>query len=285
VIRAALISLLLCSAARAEDVSLTVSGRPFLAHLPAHGGKGPAPLVLLLHPYTGSGTSMIDQLEVRPHSDAHGYYVAAPEGRPLQPGSTWHFWNASAACCDFIRSGVDDVAYLRAVIQTMLDRYPIDHRRVFVFGFSNGGFMAHRLACELPSLVAGIASVAGAGPGRCAATTPVTILEIHGDADDVVPIAGGLLGGDLPKIASFPPLRRTMEEWAQRDGCKAPRAMPPLELDARVPGPETSVERWTNCRAGAGVELWTSAHGKHMPYSAALLFQQAFDMLLRHPRQ
>ena len=62
------------------------------------------------------------------------------------------------------------VAYLRAIIRDVMARYPVDRRRVFVVGHSNGGFMAYRMACEASDLVTGVVSLAGAtwkDPARC----------------------------------------------------------------------------------------------------------------------
>jgi pimeloyl-ACP methyl ester carboxylesterase len=72
------------------------------------------------------------------------------------------FWSATDACCNLDGLAVDDVAYLRAVIRDVSARHAVDPRRVFIVGHSNGGFMAHRMACEASDLVAAVVSLAGA---------------------------------------------------------------------------------------------------------------------------
>ncbi len=165
------------------------------------------------------------------------------------------FWNATGACCDKYGAPVDDVAYVRAVPDDVMSKESIDPKRVFVFGFSNGGFFAHRLACEMSDRIAAIASMAGATrnePARCAPTSAVSVIEIHGDADEIVPFGGGRIPFDagMPPGA-LPGARATVGTWAQ--------------LDAKLAGAETTIERYAGCPAGVGVELWTVRGGKHIP--------------------
>ena len=80
-------------------------------------------------------------------------------------------------------------------------RYPVDSRRVFVLGHSNGGYMSHRMACDHADLIAGIVSLAGAAyddpPAgelplpRCRPSEPVAVLEVHGMADGTVRYGSG----------------------------------------------------------------------------------------------
>src|SRR5205814_4362028 len=115
--------------------------------------------------------------------------VAAPDGLQERSGRGAHFWNDTDACCDFAHTGVDDVAYLDAVIADMRARYRVDDARIFLLGYSNGGFMAHRLLCDRASTFAAAASVAGSAwkdPARCRPAAPASLLEVHGDADEMV---------------------------------------------------------------------------------------------------
>jgi polyhydroxybutyrate depolymerase len=102
------------------------------------------------------------------------------------------FWNATDGCCDFERREIDDVGYIDAVIDDMRAQYNIDPRRIFLLGHSNGGFMAHRLACDRAG-IDGILSVAGPSPLSVTSCdhAPRRVLHVHGDADDVVAFEGG----------------------------------------------------------------------------------------------
>jgi len=85
---------------------------------------------------------------------------------------------------------VDDVGFICAIIEDMSVRYNIDRDRVFVLGFSMGGFMANRLAIERGNMFRAICSVNGTIGNliknevpKC----PVNVLHIHGTDDPTVP--------------------------------------------------------------------------------------------------
>src|SRR5205085_1985187 len=81
--------------------------------------------------------------------------------------------------------------------------YSVDPRRIFVVGHSNGGFMAYRMACDHSDTVAAIVSVAGAmydDARKCRAAHPVSVLQVHGPPDNVIPYQGtGINGANVPR--------------------------------------------------------------------------------------
>jgi polyhydroxybutyrate depolymerase len=221
-----------------------------------------SPLLVLLHGFGASADALGEFTDWPAFAEKHGIAWLAPNGPEDAHGR--RFWNAGSSCCNFDGRAVDHVAAIRELIERTLARHPLDPARVFVVGYSNGGFMAHRLACELPGLVRGVVSVSGAGPLEavdCAETAPVRVLQIHGDADPVVAYAGGNLFGK----AGFPlhaSAKKTTEDWAARLGCGHATEPPAFDFDAKLAGAETRVERFAGCRRGA-VELWTVAGGGH----------------------
>lgn len=247
-----------------EKIAGLVDERPYLLFEPA--GKPtdePLPLVLYLHGYGGSAAHFARHVGARAVARDRGWLAAAPDGTRDAKGL--RFWNASEGCCNFENRKVDDVTYLSAVIEDVARRRRVDRSRVYVVGFSNGGFMAHRLACELGDRIAGIVSIAGAGQGNPDACRPkgeVAVLQIHGDADRAVPYEGGRTL-NRPEARPHPPARETVAAWASRNGCEGtPQSGEPLDLDARLPGAETQVLRFEGCRGGAA-ELWTVRGGNH----------------------
>ena len=151
---------------------------------PGAADDQPLPVVLYLHGYGASSATFIRYLGIREMVASKRFVAIVPDGTPDSQGL--RFWNASRGCCNFERKPVDDVGYLRDVLDEVARRRAIDATRVFVIGFSNGGFMAHRLACELGDRLAGIVSIAGAGRRDAAACTPkgsVSVLQIHGLSD------------------------------------------------------------------------------------------------------
>jgi polyhydroxybutyrate depolymerase len=182
----------------------------------ARSGRDPLPVLLVLHAHASQSTWTIRRFGLAAEAaDRRGWLVVAPDGRVGADGN--QFWNASAACCVLGADHPDDVAFLLAVLQDVGRRYPVDRQRVFAFGESNGGFMAHRLACQPGGPLAAIVSVAGAGQGPddlpCSPNRPVSVLEVHGDADDIIDFRGGRrLSGRYPSTAE------TVAAWRAIDG-------------------------------------------------------------------
>lgn len=264
-----------------------VSGR-FGGNRPARviAPKGTVQGVLLaLHGYGDTGANFIAALGLPALVRRDGFVLIAPDGT-LDPRGN-RFWNATDACCNFFGSPVDDVAYLRGLLGEVAAAYHVDARRRYVLGLSNGAFMATRLACEAADDIAAIVAIAGttwADPGRCRPSSPVSILQVHGDADRIILYGGGgqVLGlgtGDYPGAVA------TVLRWARLDACTGTRApLPPLlDLDyAR--GAETLVEQITGCPAGVDVRLLTLHGGPHVPAFARAFTDEVSAWLAAHPK-
>ncbi len=93
-------------------------------------------------------------------AEKRGLLYAVPDGTTDTRGD--RFWNATAACCNFYGSTVDDSTYLTEVIAAVSARYSVDPARVYLAGHSNGAFMSFRMACEHADLIAAIAVLNGA---------------------------------------------------------------------------------------------------------------------------
>ena len=245
-------------------VVLDVDDRPFRLHVPASYDAGrPVPLVVALHGWGGDGARIAGQLGLSTSTDGRGWLLALPDGTVDSRGR--RFWNASSACCNLDGTSVDDVGYLSHVVESVADRYAVDPARVYVAGLSNGGFMAHRLACERADLVSAVVAVAGttaADPPTCAPSEGVDVLQVHGTADGVIRYEGGALLPGRP-YASAPD---TVAAWREREHCStSARPGPTLDSDATLPGAETTRTTWPGCDDGTAVSLWTVEGGVHSP--------------------
>jgi polyhydroxybutyrate depolymerase len=171
--------------------SLTFAGtqRTYVLHVPA-GLEHPNGLVLNLHGGSQTGRKQAALTNYDAVADQHGWVVAYPDGIDLS-------WADGRGASTPDRNGVDDVGFLAALIGRLSQEYRIPPGRVFVTGMSAGGFMATRLACERPDLVAAIAPVSSTlGVGvHCNPSEPVSVLAVHGTADSVVPYKGGRMVG------------------------------------------------------------------------------------------
>lgn len=279
------------AAATADSGSSIVVGgkRPVDVFVPRSVVAGkPAPLVIMLHAY-GANAAMEEWFfRLQSHAEARGFVYVAPDGTLNPEGK--QYWNATDACCAPPPGVADaggppnDVEYLRELVGEIASRVDIDPRRVFVVGHSNGGFMAHRLACDHAELFAAIVSVAGsswANATKCKPSAPVSVLQIHGTNDATININGGSFFGN-----NYPSARVAVEHWVGNDGCtKFPIEDPTsLDLDVRVPGNETTVRRWVGCRNSTSVELWTMHGSSHIPLTSAAMAPAILDFLFAHPK-
>src|SRR5579864_1538256 len=174
--------------------------RSYLVHVPAHLPEGPRPLVLVLHGGGGSGAGAAKMTGFDAIADAYGFIVAYPDGtdrpRPRlqhagKPGLLT--WNAGG-CCGYARQhGVDDVGYIRALVAELQNDHAIDPKRIYATGISNGGMLAYRLACQASDIFAAVAPVSAViDVPDCKPAQPVSVLHIHGSADEYVPLDGGV---------------------------------------------------------------------------------------------
>jgi polyhydroxybutyrate depolymerase len=267
-------------AARAQSADPTVHVLP-VANL-ARGER--RPLLLFLHGLGGSGAEALADPGLRAIAERGRMVLVAPDGTTDRAGR--RFWNAGGACCNLDGKAVDDLARLEALIDHWRQRPDIDPARVYVVGFSNGGFMAHRLACWMDDRLAAVVSIGGAGRDReeaCTAVSSIAVAEVHGDADPIVPYQGGRVFGNRA-LDPFPSAPQTIRDWADRLGC-LPRAKPKvttLDLDPRLLGAETTIESYAGCPHGSA-ELWTVHGGSHRLGSPELLARIG-TFLTNHPK-
>ena len=233
---------------------------------PAYDGNVALPLVIVLHGHSASGALQLAYTRLANLVDEHNAFVMAPDGLTNEEGN--QFWNATSACCDFYDSGVDDAGYLRGLIDEVSSVYKIDPRRIFLWGHSNGGFMAYRMACDHADVIAGIVSLAGAmhlDPADCNPSEPVNVLQIHGDQDSTVLFDGGTVCvGDE---CGYPGALATVGQWATHNNCSAnlTASGERLNIDTSIDGDETRVENQEGCPAGGTADLWVIEGGEHIP--------------------
>lgn len=245
--------------------------------------NAPAPLVVMFHGFSATGAlEEAAVLRLIPSSDAHGFLYAYGDGTVDKDGNT--FWNATDGCCNIYGSPVDDVAYFDAIVDDVSAKYKVDKKRVFVVGHSNGGFMAHRLACDRASRVAGIVALAGDNyldGTKCKPTEHVAILQVHGDADETILYTGGSTSEGM-----YPSAHASVATWAQKNGCTGALTMgTPIDLEVNIAGAETKVESYAGCPAGVDVALWTIQGGKHVPaFTRPTWGDDVWAFLSAHPK-
>lgn len=241
-----------------EDLSrsLVYKGRTrtCIVHLPNDYKQDAAhALVLVLHGGGGSAEGTPRLTGFNQKSDREGFVVVYPNGagRLQERLLTWNAGN----CCGYaLDHGIDDAGFLRELILKLQKEFRIDSKRIYVTGLSNGAMMSYRLACEASDLIAAVAPVAGAMNVRCKPSEPISVIAIHGAADEFVLYTGG-----KPKRSAGyqdrtdAPAETTVSFWAKHDGC----APTPL----RQQKGSVSREEYAGCKNGTSVQYYL-IHGE-----------------------
>jgi polyhydroxybutyrate depolymerase len=202
----------------------------------------PATLVLNFHGLLGNPAQQAMFSQYDAAAESAGVIVAYPSGISSS-------WNTGLCCGGAQSSGVDDVGFARTLVQHIGLGSCIDRSKVFAIGMSNGGHMAHRLACEAADVFAGVASVAGVLTMlQCNPSRPISVQQFHGTSDTIVSYDGVGPG--------FPGARDMMLGWAQRNGCA------PVPNVTHQQG-DSTCETWTACDDAVEVTLCTVEGGGH----------------------
>lgn len=263
--------------------AVDLADRPFRLHVPTTYGETPTALVVALHGWGGDGDRVTAQLGLASASEERGFLLALPEGTTDSEGR--QFWNATDACCNADGRHVDDSAYLSRVIDEVSEQYAVDPDRVYAVGVSNGGFMAHRLACDHADQLAAVVSFAGAqasDPTACAPAQGVSVLEVHGTADETIRFDGGsIISG-----ATYPSAEETVGEWVTLDHCdQTGEKTEPFDADATLAGAETIRTSWSaGCDDHSEVALWAVEGGVHSPPAGATFSDALVGWLEDHAR-
>jgi polyhydroxybutyrate depolymerase len=208
--------------------------RTALVRMPAGRTRGRLPLVIGLHGAYGSGAFMERYSGLSRLADRYGFAVAYPDAR----GTRWTLHPGQ---------GLDDVAFINVLLDRVLAGGCVSAARVYVAGVSNGGGLAALLGCESSGRLAAIAAVAG-GYGdlpECKPDHPLSVLEIHGTADAVVPYHAAR--GDVLEW---------LRGWVARDGCRGGGR--PHTVAMRV-----NRFRWAPCNLGTVIEHFAIDGGQH----------------------
>ena len=261
--------------------TIDLDDRAFTLDVPSgYDEAEPAPLVVSLHGYSEVGESTATYLGLRDQSEQKGFLLAYPEG--LVDGAGEQYWNATDACCSFEGVDPDDDGFLTRVIETVQAQYAVDPDRVFVIGHSNGAFMALRMACHHPDLIAAAVSVAGANdadPSACTPGRPVSVLQVQADTDEVISYQGGSVGPGAP----YPGAEQTVADWRAIDECDADATQGTADYDSTLAGPETVTSTWS-CAQGTEVGLWTIVGGQHGPTWSESFAPDVTAWMLAHGR-
>ncbi len=234
--------------------TLEVDGRTrsYYVHAPAnYDGKTPLPVVIVLHGATQGAQSAEKMSGMSELADREHFLAVYPSGTGRAVT-----WNAGNCCGYALMNNVDDVAFLRAMIAKIESQYPVDRRRIYMTGISNGAMMSFRAACEMADVVAAVAPVEGAQNLECHPSAPVSVIIFHGTADRLVPMEGGVTPLQIGPKRTDMPTADAVRFWVKRDGCSA--------TPQHDESDEVHTDLYSGCKDGSAVAFYAIQGGRHM---------------------
>jgi polyhydroxybutyrate depolymerase len=192
--------------------------RTYLIHVPAsYDGSKPYPVVLVFHGGASNAEQMVRFCGLNDKADQAGFLVVYPEGTGQRDRLLT--WNGGNCCGYAMLNRVDDVGFVRALLDDLGKVARVDPKRIFATGMSNGAIMAYRLASELSDRIAAIAPVSGPmGTETCTPRRPVSVIHFHGTQDEFAPLEGGR-GKKSLSGTNFYSGEHSIRQWVKADGC------------------------------------------------------------------
>ncbi len=232
-----------------KTYSLTVGGlkRSYEVIAPVSGLPKSAPVIVMLSGYGASVSSEITRDQMVP-------YASSDQAEIVYPVAVKASWNAGG-CCGYAHThGVDDLAFMKALVPAV---DPGHARPVYVVGYSNGGRLAYRVACTDRGLFDAYAAVKGGPSPDCMVSKPVTIAQLASLDDTEVPYKPGAKGRELMPVTTL------VAKLRETDQC----AGQPIVTHSG----SMTLDTWSGCAAGSRLAFATWTDGKHSfprpPYS------------------
>jgi len=251
--------------------------RSYWTHIPSsYDDQTSVPLVILLHSYGNNGWLFSIRSDMNLKSEQEGFIAVYPNGAPYGDNKGW---NAGFCCGPAMRQNVDDLGFIKSIIEKTKIRYNIDTNRIYVAGFSNGGMMTYRFASEFSEEIAAVAVVGGQLGGKISdfrpfwiipePSEPLPIMIFHGTKDHLVPYEGGRRpGGNKISNALLPiyiSVNESVSFWVEHNKCD-----PNPEVNV-IADENVIVKSYTNGTNGSEVIFYTVLNGGHWWFGGAWL--------------
>jgi polyhydroxybutyrate depolymerase len=242
--------------------------RSYILHLPpSYNGIDEMPLVVVLHGGGGNAGNIEQVTGFSEKADTEGFIVVYPDGSGILD-HTLLTWNGGFCCGYALEHNIDDVGFIRALVEYLQEHYAIDRNMIYATGISNGGIMTYRLGAELSDVFAAIAPVSGSIGGKATEDSslwvipkpnyPVSVIVFHGMMDGRIPYNGGQpTVNDTRGAFSYLSVNESILFWVNHNNCSI------------VPSRNTSesgniiVDTYTNAEKGTEVVLYSIVNGGH----------------------
>lgn len=241
---------------RSVSGSVRIDGRErtYLIDLPPqYDGHSALPVVVVFHGGGGRAQSTRTQTHMSDAGSANGFIAVYPNGtgRSRDRLLTWN----TGSCCGYARNNnVDEVAFMRAMLDSLQRFYAVDAKRIYATGLSNGGMMSYLMGCALSDRFAAIAPVSGELSVPCTPAHPVSVLIMHGTADKNLPYDGGT-GERALERHDVKSVQFAVDSWVGFDRC--------ADKPSVVSSSALVRSTYAKCAGGTSVEVYKIIGGPH----------------------
>jgi polyhydroxybutyrate depolymerase len=266
-----------------SNQSITVDGleRSYILHIPpGYNSSTHLPLVFVLHGMGGTAESIESKSGMSAKSDQENFIAVYPNalGHPS-------VWNSNLS--DISSKGVDDVGFIRALLDKLEHDLRIDRKRIYCSGFSSGAIMSYLLGAKLSHRLAAIGIASGTVGNRApdgsiriipTPSDPVPVIAFHGRKDGTIYYDGGGSMVDCLSVAD------SIKFWVSADGCVS------SPQKTTKPNDNLRIDDYGGCKDGSEVILYTFKNGTHEwpslqnndNFSAT---DAMWEFFVRHPRR
>lgn len=239
--------------------------RKFTIHKPTgFTNSVPVPLVIFLHGGTGNMASAQGFTNLNAVSNANGFLAVYPQGYGVVPTGGYVWADGRGSFADI--AGIDDIGFIDKLLDTIIANYNININKIYISGFSNGGFMTQRLACQLNQRFAAMSSLGCTMDTilfeGCNPTRPIPMLFMLGTADPRVPYNGGQLRGTISNVPVVG-INTLVDFWKNNNQCITTNL--PLNVpDSVLPDSSTvTLYKFTNCSCNSNISFYKIDGGGH----------------------
>jgi polyhydroxybutyrate depolymerase len=224
-------SLLSGCVSKRETIVFEGEKRTYIIDLPStYDALTSYPLVLVFHGGGGNAENIREVTSFSQKAEEEKFIVVYPDGSG-KLARRFLTWNCGFCCGYALENNIDDIGFIRALIQHLRGQYNIDNTRIYATGISNGGIMAYRVGAELSDIVAAIAPVAAQIGGQATKEEklwripepdhPVSVIAINGMNDSRVPYDGGRPENNDTAVYSWMSTNESISFWVEQNQCNS----------------------------------------------------------------
>ena len=240
--------------------------RKFTVHTPTgFTNTTPVSAVFMLHGNGGTMQNSQNFTNLNSVSNTNGFLAVYPEGYGIV--SSWGFSWADSRGTSADIAGIDDLGFIDKLLDTLLANYNIDINKIYICGFSNGGYMTQRFACEKNQRFAAMASLGSIMDtslfANCNPQRPIPMMFVIGTNDPFVPFNGGVANGSGGLVNEIISADTLVNFWKINNNCLVSNPsinLPDIDL---TDNSTVTLFNFTNCSCNSDVKFYRINGGGH----------------------